>query len=296
MSLRRVPKWLEELELRFGAMLALPLDRTSGELRATPSDFDPMLERDARRGRSSPGAQLAIYQRQYWARLFTLLHAAFPLTTRLLGHWHFNEVAVRFLTAHPPAHGDIEAVAEGFDDFVAQTSEGPLIVRTRPDVTLEAQALVEAARLDAAYHRVARSPRVAPFRPDSSDRQRLLTGRLVLSPCVALVTDSFGLCELRAELVHAPGETPVAAPERLRAPRHWALVRSGLVLRLLPLEPREHELLQLLAERPVSEALATLEASCSEAECANLPGRVERWLGRGVEYGFWCAQGNFSIG
>jgi Putative DNA-binding domain len=288
LTLRRVPLWLEELELRFGAMLALPLDRQGGTLRATPGDYDPDLDCEVRPGPRAPGhAGLAVYQRQYWFRLFTTLQSAFPLTTRLLGHWHFNDLAARFLSAHPPTGCDIDDVADGFDRFLTEVIPGRVVTRVRPRVTLDVRALREAARIDAAYHRVFRAAEVLPFRPTAADSERLLSGRLVLSAAVALLLDGFGLCELRRSIANESSEAPVPAPARLAAPRHWALVRKGLTLGLVPLEPLEFELLELLGEHPVGEALARLEASCSTRERRNLPERARRWLARSVEFGFW---------
>jgi hypothetical protein len=283
MTLRRVPHWLEELELRFGTVLAQPLGRASGALEATPSDYDPSFRREVRAGVRSPEARIAVYQRQYWFRLLTLLQTAFPLTTRLLGHWHFNEFAARFLVAHPPSGTDLDAVSDGFDGFVTEVVTEPSIVRDRPPLALEAPVLFEAARIDAAYRRVSLAPAVVPFRPSAADPARLLEGRLELSPAVALVKESFALSELRREGARASNEPPVPAPSRLESPRHWALVRLARV----PLETREFELVMLLTEYPVARALAALEASCPAGERDALPERTREWLARSVSHGFW---------
>jgi len=288
MTLRPVPAWLEELELRFGAMLALPLAREGGSLEATPERYDPVLEREVRAGPRSPAsARLAVYQRQYWFRLLTVMHAAYPLTTRLLGHWHFNELATRFLGAHPAQGHDLDAVPDGFDSFLAAATPGPVVVMTRPAVELDRDVLLDAARLDAAYRRVLRAPEVQHYRPNAADAERLLAGRLELSPAVALLTDTFGSWELRGRILDEPGEVPVRAPPRLAAARHGALVRSGLTLRLVPLEADEHELLCLLGEHSVGHALAALESSRSASERHDLPERARRWLARSVDLGLW---------
>jgi hypothetical protein len=161
----------------------------------------------------------------------------------------------------------------------------PVVSMARPTVELEREALLEAAHLDAAYRRVLRAPEVLHYRPSAADAERLLAGRLELSPAVALLTDTFGSWALRRRILDERGEAPVRAAPRLAAPRYGVLVRSGLTLRLEPLEAEEHELLCLLGEHSVGQALAELESSCPEPERRDLPERARRCLSRSVELG-----------
>jgi len=59
----------------------------------------------------------------------------------------------------------------------------------------------------------------------------------------------------------------------------------------LLLEPREAELVDLLCNHPVRDALARLESACGEAEIEELPANTQRWLARSVKFGFWMAPG-----
>ena len=89
MTARSAPDWLVELQGRFGAVIRTPLDRSSGALRATVSANAPAALDDSLDGPRRPAAErLAVYNRQYWFRLFGVMQTAFPLTARLLGHWH----------------------------------------------------------------------------------------------------------------------------------------------------------------------------------------------------------------
>jgi hypothetical protein len=63
----------------------------------------------------------------------------------------------------------------------------------------------------------------------------------------------------------------------------------------MPLLAREAKLLLLLIQHPVGEALALLEADCSQADRATLPQDAQRWLAKSVKLGIWsgidpCAQ------
>jgi Putative DNA-binding domain len=100
MSWPSSPGWLLELQASFGDMLRTPLDRSTGSLRANDAAYPAPLMRAARPARDqSGGERLAAYNRQYWFRLFTVLQRAFPLTSRLIGFWHFNEYATEFYRA-----------------------------------------------------------------------------------------------------------------------------------------------------------------------------------------------------
>lgn len=275
MSGRAGPAWLAELQAGFGQVIRTPLDRSTGTLRAATASYrDDFVREIADSAFGDAASRLAVYNRQYWFRLFTVLQASFPLTARLFGYWAFNEVATRFLLAHPPASWDLERMPDGFEGFVAEEhARDP--------------ALVEAARLDAAWRRVFAAPTVRPYRPTTADAARLFTSRLLLSPAVALVTESFPLVALRHRLASERAETPAARPPALERPAWWALVGEPGGVRHVPLEPREAELFALLDALPLGEALARVEASCSDDERRGLPERARGWLARSVQLGFF---------
>jgi hypothetical protein len=278
-STTSAPDWLAALQDRFGAVLRTPLDRATGTLTADLHAYAPDAVGDVRDAHNAAAAErLAVYNRQYWFRLLGVMQTSFPLAARLLGHWHFNDYAARFLRAHPPHHWALDRVPDGFAPFLAEILDAR---DARRDV------LVEAARIDTSWRELFRAPAVAPFRPTAADAARLLDARLAPSPATALVAEHFPLLELKAELASTPGEAPVPAPARLPHARWWMLVREPDGVRQLPLAPLEGELLALLARHPVGEALARMEAACTEAERAELPAHAQRWLARSVERGFW---------
>ena len=290
MSWPASPGWLMELEEAFGRMLRTPLSRTTGTLRAETDAYPAALLAQAKAsGNTSPAERLAVYNRQYWFRLFTLLQGAFPLTAQLLGFWRFNGLASDFLVARPPRAWDLERVGEGFADFLSEALPDADLALPPPRTNLPRAALLEAARIDAAYRAVFGAPAVTPYTPALDDATRLVRGRLQLSPAVALLTESWPLCELRRRVVgaQATDDALVLGP-RLATPRSWLLGRDGLKLGLLALEPREAQLLGLLSQHPVAAALAHLEADCSAAERERLPELVQVWLARGVKLGVWA--------
>ena len=269
-------------------MVRTPLDGASGTLEVTPRYYDTELTRVALPGHElTTTDRLAIYNRQYWFRLFTVFHGAFPLTTRLLSHFGFNAYVTRFLLAQPPRDWDIDSVLVGFADFLLEALPAGTVPIAGQRVGIEPLAVVQAARIDAAFHRVFRAPAVAPFHPGPDHAEQLLTSRLIASPTAAVLEEHWPLCELRRSIARDASETAVALPARLREPRFWLLLRSGTKLRLLALEPREARLWNLLQQLDVGTALRRLEQDCSNDEVAELPANTQRWLARSVTLGFW---------
>lgn len=277
----RAPAWLSEFQARFGAVLRAPLDRTSGTLRATPSVYDPLV--GAIDGPRAPAPErLAVYNRQYWFRLFTVMQGCFPLTTRVLGHWTFNGHAGRFLLEHPPRGSDVERVSDGFVSWLAAAVAEPAF-----DAAPVSDAALNAAEIDAAFRAVFLAPEVTPFRPTAEDAPRLLGARLIGSPAVRVIEERFRLLALRRTLEGNRSEAALPLPPPLHPPGWWALLRKPSGIAYVPLEPTEGQLLRLLERFSVQEALARLEAEVPESERAALPLKAQSWLARGVEHGFW---------
>lgn len=283
MSRREGPEWLREFQERFTDVLRTPLDRSTHVLRAQTEAYPRASIELALDGPRSTAAQrLAVYNRQYWFRLFTVLQTAYSVTARLMTYWRFNEFAARFLSANPPRGWDLDRVPDGFDRFVAiacaEHAEGAL--------------WAEAAALDATWRALMRERESTPFQLASEFPEaaaRLAEARLVRSPSVALWFERWPLLEWRA-LASAKGEREALAPPgELRERRCWALIRERNGIRQVLLEPTEGALLALLSEHTVGEALAKIEAQCPADERADLPARAQRWLANSVLRGVWSA-------
>jgi hypothetical protein len=273
------PDWLSEFQQRFGAVLREPLDRATGTLTARTDHYMSETVSEVRgAANATAAARLAVYNRQYWFRLFGVLQTAYPLTTRLLGAWRFNAYAQAFLIAHPPRTWTLDHVPDGFDDALpALLGDDP----ARAPVT-------EAARLDAHWRALFHAPVTPPYRPDARDAARLADGQLVPSPSVVIVEERWPLVALRHTLTASSPEAPLALPLPHEAPAWWALCAEPTGIRTRPLAPREGRLLTLLAHHPVRDALARLEAETPPEARASLPADTQRWLARSVAHGWWA--------
>jgi len=278
------PPWLLQLQARFGEMLRAPLDRSTGQLRADTTAYEAALVEAVAPSPTVPRAdRLAVYHRQYWFRLFTVLHGLYPLTTRLIGHWRFNDLAAAHLMKRPPRGVDIDTIGEHLELSLAEWLE-----TTDASLGVDAAAVAEAARVDAAFHRVTRAPHGEPFRPGPADAPRFADSCLRLSPGVALVEERWPSCELRLSLLERPSADAIRLGSPWPAPRTWLLARHASKLGLLALETLEAELLQLLQQYPLALALGKLEAGVPFAERESLPERTQAWLARSVRLGVWA--------
>ncbi len=288
MSWPASPPWLLELQTQFGALLRAPLDRSTGTLRAETAAYEARLV-DAVRSTEELGSadRLAIYHRQYWFRLLTVLQGIYPLTARLLGYWQFNDFAMAHLVEHAPRGFDVDAIGDGFEASLQRLlpPSGAVAGARRP---VEAAAVLEAAHIDAVFHRVTRAPSSQPFVPTTQDAERFASSALVLSNSVAIVCEHWPLCERRITFVEQPSDEPLALPERLAAPRSWLIARHATKVGLRALAPAEAELLTLLQQYPLHHALALLENAAPETDRAALPGRAQAWLADSVRLGVWA--------
>lgn len=278
MTLRAAPPWLEGMQSRFGEVLRTPLDRSTGTLTATPAAYPVAARDEVTAGPHTPAeARLAVYNRQYWFRLFTVLQTVFPLLVDLLGAWEFNDYASDFLLAHPPRGWDLEHVPDGFEGFFAERLRGHR----------DAAVLIAAAQLDAGWRALLRQPPARPFRPSPDEAARLLDGRLRPSPSVMLMEDAWGLLHRKVSLAGPRAELASALPTRSATPSWFCIVREPGGVRHVALEAGEGALLALLRGLPVREALAHLEAAVEEGSREALPEAAQRWLAKGAERGMW---------
>jgi transposase len=271
-------RWLADLQHEFGSVMRTPLDARSGQLKAAveryPQAICAAVSGSAQR---TAAERLAIYNRQYWLRLLRALQNEYPLTCRLHGAWRFNQLAMRFLHAHPPRGHDLARVADGFDGWLAQQLRADPTGRRDGPRACFGEAVLEAAQLDAAVRRIVSAPEQPRFRLTQGVSA---ASRLCFSSAYARFSEHWPLVRLRARISAEVSERPVDLPERLPLAQTWALFRTTRGVGQVLLAPLHARLLALLEAQPLGAALERLEAECPRQEREALPERVQRWLER----------------
>ena len=282
------PAWLRDLQGRFGAAIRTPIVRGAVALPPTRNVYEADLVAEvAPSPILDPRAQLGVYNRQYWFRLFGTLQAEYTLTARLLGFAVFNGHAQQFLLARPPRGHDLHLVGAGFGDHLraAAARGGEAIAGVPWD------AVVEAAAIDEAFRRLLYAPAETAYRPSAADAATLASARLRPSQRWAVVEERWPLVELKRGLSDAEDEARAALPARLPGPQSWLLCNTAAGAMSVAVVPRlAARLFALLAESTVSDALARLEGECPAERRATLAGDVQRWLAQSVELGFWIGR------
>ena len=279
---RAPPPWLVAFQKDFSEMIRTPLDPSSGTLRASESKYPPALRDATRPGPSGgPTARLAVYNRQYWFRLFGALQGEFPLVARLMGLFHFNQAAQRFLLEHPPRGVDLRLAARGFDRWLAETGELELCV------PLPREALNQAAEIDLAWSDVWMAPEVPPWTPSPEELAGIEGRWLQSSPAVRVVEEGWALVEVRRTLGTEVEDRRLPLPPRHPQPRAWAVIRRGTAIGQLALSPARAQLMRALEAQPFGAALALVESSLSQTDKEALVRDVGAWMAEGRQLGFW---------
>lgn len=282
MSRTATEAWLADLQRRFGELLRTPLDAASGTLRAQTGRYDaPLVAAVSGRER------LAVYNRQYWFRLLTVMQTSWPLSARLLGMFHFNLHAQRFLLQHPPAHYDLAFVTRGFDAYLAHTLHEEQIDLGPRYAPLRRAVLLEAATLDAAFARVFQAPAQPRFDPREHTPHELVQRKLVSSAAYTRVTEHWPLADLRHALRDSSSEQAAPVPPPLPAAQTWALFRNAHGVAQLQLAPLQARLYELLESHPLGQALAQLESEAASDARDQLPAHTQTWIAQGIANGLW---------
>ena len=148
------PSWLRPLQTSFSMLIKTPLISTKGVLQvdsdgAREASFWFLLDPHAKAAKNGAFQ----YNRQFWFRIFSILHQELPLTCDVMGHWNFNQLALR---AFSREHNDalhLPKSANGISSFFIQClhqkrENGRTLVSDLSPV------VIESLEFDACYLRI----------------------------------------------------------------------------------------------------------------------------------------------
>lgn len=280
--MRPGPEWLARFQRDFGATLRAPLDRATGTLVAQPARYPQAIASAIVGDRE----RLAVYNRQYWFRLFGVFHHELPLTTTICGAWGMNGLAARFLDAHPPHARDLAHAVDGFDRFALDQvgAAGLGVAPGAPRVPRD--VLAQALAIDLAFRACISAPQQRQLVLIGVAPARLAVGRLRPSTAHALVDEDRALVALRQDGVAGSRPAPLP-PHHVDGPVTWLIARTSGGLRVLPVARGPATLWRLLALPPVGEALARFERDHAHLASDTLALSTQRWLAEGARLELW---------
>jgi len=226
------------------------------------SQFDAAItsERVLPSQNHSSSQRLAIYRHAYLARLQECLRDSFPVLVTALGRDTFDQFAAEYVQRYPPASYSLNHLADRFVEHLQATRPADVPTPGWPDF------LIDLAQLEQAIAEVFDGPGSEDSPPldvselvgRSSDQCSEL--RLAPAPCLRLLAFAFPIDDYYAAV-----KQDLSPPWPEPNPSWLAITRQDYVVRRVPLEPVEHQLLcALLAGQSLGEALAASGATADQ--------------------------------
>ncbi|MDF3068368.1 MAG: uncharacterized protein K0R38_3969 [Polyangiaceae bacterium] len=216
--------------------------------------------------RLSPVEQLEIYREQFWLRHTSSLVEDFPGLGGILGQREWEKLVEAYLSQVAPQSYTLRDLGFRLPEIIAQAG------------WLSHQALcLDMARLELAYVEVFDAPDTLPLAPErlaSIPEESFTEARLLVAPCVRLLTLSYPVADLRRQL-RVESDEPVAIPE----PRETRLVVYRRDLRLwdMPVSAVAYSFLSGLSEGKTLGGAAEVAARLPGGE-AELTSSIGAWL------------------
>lgn len=216
---QKVPPQLKKIQQWFASIIVRPIDEDSRMNPISPKGI-PMEEEAFEYIIPSPtlrpAQRIQIYNQQYWWRLLNCLHEAFPLLTRLFGHFDFNQtIGIPYLTRYHPYHWSLNTLGTHLTKFLEEEYHAE-----------DKQLVLNAAALDWAFNHAFCCKKNATI-PDGLDFSEC---KIWLQPYVHLFQMDYNLIEFRMTVIKekpeywSENEFPKLPKEENK--RHFALWRN----------------------------------------------------------------------
>jgi hypothetical protein len=199
----------------------------------------------------SAAERLAVYSHAYFARLLEVLRELFPCVRYAVGDELFDEFAVGYLVAHPPASYTLHRLADQFADHLEAT---------RPKGNEQFAFIVDLARLEHAIDQVFDGPGPEDLPPP--DPAELAAGHIALVPGCQLLAFRFPASSYFT--AWKAGDKP-AWPQP--GEQFVALLRRDYIVRRYELTRSQYHLLsQLAADKSLDQALAAISGDADSLD------------------------------
>jgi hypothetical protein len=281
---RKTPGSLAELQTWMGSAISRPLpDGYQGNPLAVSA---PELEGEADalvrgKGGLSGFGRVGIYNQQYWFRLISIMQSEYPCAVHLMGLHAFNDWAVRFLEAHPPASPFLAELDARFPAYLEEGYKGE-----RREAVLQAVAYDRA--LSKAFDAQEGKTLAAA---GAAGPAEWMSFRLILAPHVTPLRVDWDFAEYRARCL--PDESLEESLEPKPGTAHIVIFRDeDLEVMRLPVPAPALAVLEAFREpATLAEAFEKLEGRLSPEEQVELAAGLSAWFREWVERGWLCVAG-----
>jgi hypothetical protein len=284
------PEALQELQAGFAKSIRTPISFKTGKFTFQIAAYNPatvakIVARAPQRG----AERLAIYNEQYWYRLFTILQEEFPLLANHLGFWEFNQIACRYLTSYPSESPLLESLSSKFEEWFRENSNP------------KSHQIEQIIRLESLFHQAFHAPGIKS--PEAGIFLESMPGlgegsRLIFQAGFSLFEEDWNIMAERIRIRQAQAQPngPGQINEResansnpftftiklIRQKGYWAIYQRDGYPEWLELNATAFRLLVNLQKgSPIGEACAevaeTLEEGDLEELVSNLPNWFTKW-------------------
>jgi hypothetical protein len=280
---------LEQLQAWFGSVISRPLPR---EYPANPLHLSaPEVRSEAEQRLRAKGGldgfgRLGIYNQQYWFRLISVMQSDYTCAIHLMGLRPFNDWAVRYLTAHPPASPFLAELDADFPAFLDAGYQGP-----ERNAVLQAVAYERA--LSKAFDAADGVPLSSAGFTDPADPAALLSARLRLAPHLTPLHVDWDFADYRARCL--PDESLEQDIQPHPGPADLVIFRDGdLDVMKQPVAAAALAvLLEFRKPASLTEAFGNLEGRLAAADQAEMEAGLSGWFQEWVAKGWLCLAPDF---
>lgn len=283
------PKSLSKTQYWFAQIISQPLQKDSFLPKYSPTG--QLISKEAAQyivpSKLKPHERIQIYYQQYWWRLLSTLHEAFPLLVRMFGYTSFNEtLAVPYLTKYPPNHWSLNVLGAKLPQWIDEDYHEP-----------DRKLVYDVALLDEAFT----SAFVAPHHPPVDAKKivheggtdSLLSLKMYLQPHVHIFSWDYDLFAFRKAFLEKDVDHWIENdfPELIKDKAYSFVFHRGLNYDLYwrDIRPAQVLLIKLFQNgTTIEKACAALENESEEImnEAAE---NLQHWFHEWTTYG-WLTQ------
>jgi hypothetical protein len=221
-------------------------------------------------------ARLGVYNQQYWFRLVSVMQSEYTGAIHLMGLKAFNDWAVRYLAAHPPASPFLADLDAGFPAFLAAGYAGP-----------DREAVLQAVAYERALSKAFDAPDGETLAAAGLAPEALLGARLRLAPHVTPLHLDWDFAEYRGRCLGDQGLEAAVDPPRPAS--HDLVIHRAADLQVTKAEVPAAALALLRAfPGTLPEVFARLEGALAPGDQALLEREISGWFRTWAAEGWLC--------